>query len=621
MKFNKLLKVLTFGLMTCSVLAEYDEDEIPEFTGECHEIVTYLKDKGYGADFNNCEMDENDKVIDLDIYTYCLTEEDVNKLISYKTLKSITINTPFNSRNSPVKKLSASCDALSDFPSGISDLENLENLTLYGLSNFKENDLLKIPKSVKSLKFANYDVPQFFIHELSSLTNLESLSFRVVSFNNTMHLEPLKALTKVKSLTMDNSRFMVHVDTDIPENLINKFANLKKLYIKDYALSQTTIKEIASLTKLESLDMEYCSYAKVDNIDDFKNLRRLTALNILNYNKKPLKDVSKYIYTLTKLKKLTISYQDGTYFPSSKTYNIGNLDKLEYLDLSINDYDFDLKYLGYLDQLKHLDLKDNRINSIPKTLGYLDKLEYLDVSNNNITVIPSSIGDLEVLKYLDISRNNIKTLPKTFGGLEQLETLHAQENQITKLPSSIGELISAQFIDLEENCLEKLPSSIGDLVNVKTLYLNNNNLKSLPSSIGNLASVEFLQLNNNNITVVPNTIGNLKNVSFLHLEHNKIKKIPVSIGKLTNLTYLYLNDNLINDSLPESFNNLINLNHIDLSNNIDIKGKTLTLDNIYSCYYNINNDDGKVYSICKAKDVACLSGIDSEMTPFEEMKV
>jgi len=61
--------------------------------------------------------------------------------------------------------------------------------------------------------------------------------------------------------------------------------------------------------------------------------------------------------------------------------------------------------------------------------------------------------------------------------------------------------------------------------------------------------------------------------------------------------------------------------HSDLSNNIDIKGKTLTLDNIYSCYYNINNDDGKVYSICKAKDVACLSGIDSEMTPCEEMKV
>jgi len=605
--------------MICFVLAEYAEDEIPEFTGECNEIVTYLKDKGYGVDFNNCEMDENGKVIDLDFYSFCLTEEDVNKLISYKTLKSITINTPFHSRNSPVKKLH-SCEELSDFPSGISELENLENLTLYGLSNFKENDLLKIPKSVKSLNFANYDVPQFFIDELSSLTNLESLLFRFVSFNDTLNFEPLKALTKVKTLTMDNSRFMVHDDTDIVENFINKFLKLKELFIKDYALSQNTIKEIASLTKLESLDLEYCSYAKVDNIDDFKKLKRLTTLNILSYTKKPLKDISKYIYTLTKLKKLTISYQDGTYFPSSKTYNIGNLDKLEYLDLSLNDFDFDLKYLGYLDQLKHLDLKDNRINSIPKTLGYLDKLEYLDVSNNNITIIPNSIGDLEVLKYLDISRNNIKTLPKTFGGLEQLETLHAQENQITKLPSSIGELISAQFIDFEENYLESLPSSIGDLVNVRDLYLSNNNLKSLPSSIGNLASVETLQLNNNNITVVPKTIGNLKNVSFLHLDHNRIKKIPATIGNLTNLRYLYLNDNLIDDVLPESFNNLSNLNHIDLSNNIDIKGKTLTIDNIFSCYYNIYNDDEKIYSICKAKDVECLRGIDSEMTPCEAYK-
>jgi len=65
MKFDKLLKALAFGLMACSTMAEYRDDKIPEYTGECNEIVTYFKDKGYGADFNSCEMDKNGKVTDL----------------------------------------------------------------------------------------------------------------------------------------------------------------------------------------------------------------------------------------------------------------------------------------------------------------------------------------------------------------------------------------------------------------------------------------------------------------------------------------------------------------------------------------------------------------------------
>jgi len=223
---------------------------------------------------------------------------------------------------------------------------------------------LTIPNSVKSILFGTFDVPQFLIDDLSKLTKVESLSFRVTTFNETLNLNPLKALTKVKSLSLDNSRFMAHVETDIPENLIDKFTNLKDLTISEYALNQNNINKISSQTKLESLSLVFCSYRNVDNIDSFKNLKKLKTLIIENYMYVPLKIVSKYIYTLTKLKKLVINNQREISFPSSKTYNIGKLEKLEYIDLNINNFSFNLKDFGNLEKLKYLSKHLSFINDL-----------------------------------------------------------------------------------------------------------------------------------------------------------------------------------------------------------------------------------------------------------------
>ncbi|OUM67373.1 hypothetical protein PIROE2DRAFT_5236 [Piromyces sp. E2] len=341
--------------------------------------------------------------------------------------------------------------------------------------------------------------------------------------NDTLDFQPFKKLTKVKSL------FMVNVKVDLIKNLLTKFKNLKNLSIDHYALSQQSISEISSLTKLEELKLEFCYYNDVNDIDSFKKLKNL--------------------------KKLTISNLHDTTFPYSKSYSLEDLDQLEYLDLHNNEATITIKNLGYLDKLKYL---------------------------TNITSIPSSIGDLEKLKELNLDDNKIKKLPSTIGSLEKLTCNTANNNLIESLPSSIGELISVQEI-----------------------YLENNLIKTIPNTIENLDNLKYFK---NKITKIPNAISNLKRIINLHLDHNQIKKIPSSLGNAKSLQYLYLNDNIIDDVLPD-----------ELSNNIDIKGKTLTLEfPLYSCAYNLYNNDNKIYSICKVKDVPCLIGIDKDIKPCKE---
>jgi len=49
---------------------------------------------------------------------------------------------------------------------------------------------------------------------------------------------------------------------------------------------------------------------------------------------------------------------------------------------------------------------------------------------------------------------------------------------------------------------------------------------------------------------------------------------------------------------------LIKKKKSDLSGNIDIRGKTLTVPNLYLCYYNLENNKTK-YGICLSKDASC----------------
>jgi len=169
MNFKLLLKGLVLSLVITFVFAG-------EYTGDCKEIYDNLKKKGYELDLGSCDVNKEGKVTRINLYTYCLTDEDVNQLISYKTITSLEFNLILHYHYTELYNL-MKCQELQNFPSAIKNLNNLETLDLTGYMNLKKNDLASIPKSVKNLVIGKSDLTQDIVNELGTLTNLQSIHF------------------------------------------------------------------------------------------------------------------------------------------------------------------------------------------------------------------------------------------------------------------------------------------------------------------------------------------------------------------------------------------------------------------------------------------------------------
>lgn len=189
---------------------------------------------------------------------------------------------------------------------------------------------------------------------------------------------------------------------------------------------------------------------------------------------------------------------------------------------------------------------------IPQSIGNLTKLENLNLGFNNISNLPESIGNLTNLNFLSFFNNHISSVPNTFERLTNIEYLNFRENEFSKIPIEICSFEKLEYLDFIINHISEVPECIGDLTKLEELRLGENQIISVPESISNLTNLEYLSLTNNLLIEIPNSIGNLTNLKGLYLSLNKLKKIPRSIAKLDSLQYLQLSSNEITH-LPPNF--------------------------------------------------------------------
>lgn len=151
------------------------------------------------------------------------------------------------------------------------------------------------------------------------------------------------------------------------------------------------------------------------------------------------------------------------------------------------------------------ELRLNRLGltTLPESIGQLSRLEWLDVSNNRLTVLPVAIGQLTLLRWLDVSDNQLTSLPETIGQLSQLQELHAYSNQLTGLPETIGQLSRLQELLAHSNQLTALPETIGQLSQLWLLQVSNNRLTALPEAIERLTTLKWLFLHGNDALGLP----------------------------------------------------------------------------------------------------------------------
>ncbi len=201
--------------------------------------------------------------------------------------------------------------------------------------------------------------------------------------------------------------------------------------------------------------------------------------------------------------------------------------------------------ISALTNLSGLDLAFNfDLELLSETIGDLQKLEKLDLSVNRIGTLPEIIGKLINLKALEVSHNELTELPDSIGNLANLKELLLDNNQLTKLPESIGNLVNLQELLLYNSQLTELPESFGKLVNLQLLRLDNNQLTELPESIGGLLNLELLDLMGNKLEELPKTIIKLKKLRVLDIKINPIPKSHID----------WLKENMPNTAILSDYN-------------------------------------------------------------------
>lgn len=231
-----------------------------------------------------------------------------------------------------------------------------------------------------------------------------------------------------------------------------------------------------------------------------------------------------------------------------------------------------------------LSLPGNSLDGeLPDEIGNLTKLEYLDLSQNNLSgKLPDALFRLGNLKTLRLAYNRFSDkLPEEIGQLSQLTELDISENDFTGwFPLSISELTSMQVLKARRNYLSGILSYIiSNMPKLRVIDLAANRLTgSLPDALYDMSELTQLDLQMNHLSGgISEALGNLTGLEVLNLNSNKLTGIiPSSISRLTKLHILSLGSNLLQGSLPRSLDDLTNLNTLDLGGN-SLSGE-LTLD-------------------------------------------
>jgi hypothetical protein len=169
-----------------------------------------------------------------------------------------------------------------------------------------------------------------------------------------------------------------------------------------------------------------------------------------------------YFYNAANLKAAFDGFPGGVLskLESIDFYNIATLSplirychQLKYLTIRPNAH----QRYGYW--RKKIRIEQGMLKALPQEIGELNELEYLQISRQPIERLPEEITALKALKRLIITNTNLKELPKAIGKLENLEFLILANNKIQELPQSLLNLQQLKIFQIKDNPLnwDKIP--------------------------------------------------------------------------------------------------------------------------------------------------------------------
>lgn len=248
------------------------------------------------------------------------------------------------------------------------------------------------------------------------------------------------------------------------------------------------------------------------------------------------------------------------------------------LDISHNNLRKFPPDLDRFHALDTLDLSFNRFESIPNDVVFPDNLHHLSLSNNNISdwinLSPNSLLLTAInIETLDLSGNPLGAFNGADSQLllisNSLKKLNLSNCNIHKISGSImlSSLVKLEQLILSSNPLYTLP----DLQALSLQHLDVSACK-----LGMLRRTVFSQMpqllfanfsGNHRITMVQRNDEYVESVSLRQIDLSMCNMNSVELKGFPNLTAASLNGNLITELTPETFQNNVLLESLDLSSN------------------------------------------------------
>jgi hypothetical protein len=242
--------------------------------------------------------------------------------------------------------------------------------------------------------------------------------------------------------------------------------------------------------------------------------------------------------------------------------DLSKLPDIQILDLRRNNMTNSITAIGNLTKLQLLDLSINQFTgNIPSSFQQLKSLKHLILSRNRLTgPLPTFIDySFPFLTHIDFGLNNFTgDFPVSFCYASNLTSLLLYSNNIiSTIPSEIGLLTNLQDLDLAVNQFYgTIPIEISNMISLISLSLNDNLLsKTIPSTIFiPLTSLKAIYLFFNSFTGNVNFLEEESiNIPTIYLSENFFNgtiQINTSSNTLIDLTYLNIYKNLFTGHLP-----------------------------------------------------------------------
>jgi hypothetical protein len=257
--------------------------------------------------------------------------------------------------------------------------------------------------------------------------------------------------------------------------------------------------------------------------------------------------------------------------------------------------------------------------------GDLDKiLSYNTIKNldYNYGIFDDGEGDSHFSTYPHFSKRvqkltNLEELTLSYTGLREYDRGEIGDDTLRYISSPLKKLTLKGLSTYQMHIAQ-----IGELRTLEELHIIDASEKqdySYLSGLINLKVFEVTAFHHNPFIEFPYVL-NYENLEKLIITGHEITSIPKDVGELKHLKYIDLHNNHISE-IPEFLNNLPKLEYIDLTLNKDIKGKTLTNENLKTCKYEASDN------LCKAKEMNCfdknlnIKACDSSSTPPSELPI